>query len=366
MTLEEIRAELPVLQHAAYLNTGTFGPLPEATAGAMAEQERSELEEGRSGLAYWERARGLRATARETIARLIGAEAGDVAMTRSTTDGCNIVVAGLRLRPDDEIVTTDCEHFGLVGALGASPARVRVARIRGRRAGEALAAVEAEITPRTRLIAVSHVVWTTGQVMPVTELAGLGIPLLVDGAQGAGAVPVDVHQLGCDFYTVSGQKWLLGPDGTGALFVAPQRIEELAVTWPSYFSQQRFEPDGTFVLTEGAARFDNGTVPAPALAGLLQSLALAERAGACRFAQAAAMAQRCRELLAPCAEVVTEPGQSTLVSFRPAADAAETVARLAERGVVVRELPGLGWVRASVGYWTSEEDLARLVDGLGE
>ena len=76
------------------------------------------------------------------------------------------------------------------------------------------------------------------------------------------------------------------------------------------------------------------------------------------------MAQRCRELLNDHVEVVTEPNQSTLVSFRPTGDPAETVARLAERGVVVRELPGLGWVRASVGYWTSEDDLERLVEGL--
>jgi L-cysteine/cystine lyase len=364
VTLDEIRAELPVLERFAYLNTGTFGPLPRATAGAMAEQERRELEEGRSGSAYWERARGLRTQAREAVARLIGADASEMAMTRSTPDGCNIAVAGLRLRPEDEIVTTDSEHFGLLGALAASPARVKVAGIRDRPAAEALAAVEAEITQRTRLIAISQVVWTTGQAMPVTELAGRGIPLLVDGAQAAGAVPVEVRSLGCDFYTVSGQKWLLGPDGTGALYVAPKRLEELAVAFPSYFSQQRFEPDGTFVLTDGAARFDNGTVPAPALAGLLASLELAERGGKERFARAAAMARRCAELLADRVEVVTEPGQSTLVSFRPDGDSAATVERLGEQGVVVRELPGLGWVRVSVGYWTSDDDLARLVAGL--
>ena len=79
---------------------------------------------------------------------------------------------------------------------------------------------------------------------------------------------------------------------------------------------------------------------------------------------ARAMAERCRELLAERVEVVTEPAQSTLVAFRPPGDAAEAVERLAERGVVVREMPGLGWVRASVGFWTSEEDLERLVEAL--
>jgi L-cysteine/cystine lyase len=200
--------------------------------------------------------------------------------------------------------------------------------------------------------------------MPVRELAGRGFPLLVDGAQGAGAIPVDVGSLGCDFYTVSGQKWLLGPDGTGALYVAPERVGELRVAFPSYYSQQRHERDGSFEPTEGAARFDNGTVPVPALAGLLESLAFARELGEERFDQARAAAESCRELLSGRVEVVTEAGQATLVSFRPEADAAETVERLAEQGVIVREMPGLGWVRASVGYWTSKSDLDRLAAGL--
>jgi L-cysteine/cystine lyase len=365
MNLDSVRADLPVLERVAYLNTGTFGPLPRRTADAMAAIERTELEQGRSGPDYWERRRELRLRVREALARQVGAVPEHVALTRSTTDGCNIAVAGLRLAPEDEIVTTDCEHFGLLGALATSGARVRVARIRERQAVEALDAVEAEIGPRTRLIAISHVVWSTGQVMPAAELAARGIPVLVDGAQGAGAVPVDVATLRCDFYTMSGQKWLLGPDGTGALYVAPERIEQLAVAFPSYYCQQGYEPDGAFVPCDGALRFDNGTVPAAAEAGLLESISYAEELGPARFQRALAIAQRCRELLAERGvEVVTEPGQATLVSFRPRADAAETVMRLAERGVVVRDMPGLGWVRASIGFWTSEDDLDRLVQAL--
>ena len=364
MNLADLRAGLPVLDRVAYLNAGTFGPLPQRTVDVMLAEQLTELEQGRCGMAYWNQARGLRERAREAIVSIIGGAPERLALTRSTTDACNVAVAGLRLGPDDEIVTTDSEHFGLIGPLVACGARLRVARIRERPADEAADAIAAEVSARTRLIAISHVVWTTGHVMPVRELAELGIPLLVDGAQGAGALPLDVEELRCDFYTVSGQKWLLGPDGTGALYVAPERIEALAIAFPSYYSQQAHEPNGSFTPTDGAARFDVGTIPAPALAGLEQAIEFAAQAGPERFDRARIMADRCRELLAAKAEVVTESGQSTLVTFRPSGDSAEAVERLAAADVVVREMPGLGWVRASVGFWTSDEDLERLVDAL--
>jgi len=363
--LEEIRRELPVLQSCAYLNTGTFGPLPTRAVEAMETRLRDELLHGRRGRPYFEEVRGLRTQVREALCTLLGAPAESVALTRSTSDGCNIAVASLRLAPEDEIVTTDDEHFGLLGPLHVSGARVRVARIRGRPLDEVAPAVEAELGPRTRLVALSHVTWTTGRVLPVEELAGRGIPVLVDGAQGAGAVPVDVGRLRCDFYTVSGQKWLLGPDGTGGLYVRPELIERLHVPFPSYFSQQSHDEGGAFVPAPGALRLEPGTLPAPALAGLLESLEFAAALGEERFRRARAMAERCRELLLEDVEVLTPPGQSTLVSFvLPGLPPADAVAALAERGVVVRDFPGLDWIRASIGFWTSEEEVERLAEGV--
>ena len=364
MNLQAIRAELPVLEHAAYLNAGTFGPLPRRTAEAMAGQTSAELATGRSGLPYFEHMRALRAQAREGVARLLQAAPEDMALTRSTSEACSLAVASLDLTPEDEIVTTDVEHFGLLGALRASGAQVRIARIREHPAGDALGAVVAALGPRTRLIALSHVCWTTGQVLPIAELADRGIPVLVDGAQSVGAIPVSVRELGCAFYTVSGQKWLLGPDGTGALYVDPSIVESLRVPVPSYYGTATREETGDFTPVPGAPRFEPGTVPAPALAGLLASLEFAAEAGEARFARALEATERCHSLLENRVEVVTEAGQATLISFRPHGDAGETVARLLERGVIVRDLPGLAWVRASIGFWTSDEEIDRLVDGL--
>lgn len=358
MNAAEARAQFPVLERYAYLNAGSVGPLPRAAASAVHAYARRELEEGRGSMAYFKEVLDLRERAREHLAALVSVPADRLALTSSTTDGCNIVLGGLDLSTDDEVVTTDVEHFGLLGPLHASGARVRVARVRERPAAAALETIVAEITPRTRLVAVSHVAWTTGHVLPIAELKReTGLPLLVDGAQSVGAIPVDASPF--DFYTVSGQKWLCGPNPTGALYVAD--AESLRVAEPTYLSQASYEPDGRFEPRDGAARFDSGWIPPGFLAGLLAAL---DAAPEWRFERGREVAARCRELLAERYDVVTEADQATLVSFRAEGDAAETAARLLEQGVVVRDMPGTGWLRASCGYWTSEDDLERLVDGL--
>ena len=348
MTPGEARALFPMLERLAYLNAGTFGPLARPTAAAVQEQLDADLTDGRFGKEYFERMLDLRKQARAALAGLVGAQPEQVSLTGSTTDGCNIVLAGLDLQPEDEILTTSEEHFGLIGPVHASGAHVVVVE-------PDPDAILAAVTPRTRLLALSQVLWTSGRALPVRELREqTGVPVLVDGAQSVGSIPVDAT--GLDFLTISGQKWLCGPDSTGALVVADP--ERLRVARPSYFSQSAHEPSGSFEPAAGAARFDPGWLSSAVLAGLLAALDVRPEWA---YERAAAMAARCRELLAPLVEIV--PGDATLVAFR-ADDPAGLVARLAEEGVVVREIPNTGLVRVSCGWWTDENDLQRLVGAL--
>jgi L-cysteine/cystine lyase len=363
MDLSAVRAGLPVLERYAYLNAGTNGPLPRRTGEAMAKALERDLREGRSSKAYFESMLEGREQVREALAHVLSAVPGDIALANSTTQACNVVYTGLGLGPGDEVVTTDSEHPGLFGGLAASGAQVRVVPVRDLPAGEVLGALRAAVGSRTRLIALSQISWLTGAVFPVQELADRGVPLLVDGAQAAGAIPVDVGALGCDFYTVSAQKWLLGPDVTGGLYVRPERVEELRLAFPSYGSWD-WEAETEYTPKAGAARFDPGWIPTGSLLGLKESLAFAEDAGAERFDHARRMARRLRELLAERAKVITEADQATLVTWKAEGDSREVVLRLAEAGVVVRDIPKLGWLRASCGFWTSDDDLQRLVSAL--
>jgi selenocysteine lyase/cysteine desulfurase len=349
MTFEEARAAFPVLEQYAYLNAGTTGPLAGVTVATMEAELQADLERGRFGEAYFERMLDLRRGLRSAIAELIGVDAVNVALTSSTTESCNIVLSGLELGPDDEIVTSDEEHFGLLGALYTSGARVVVAP-----ASRLLEAV----TSRTRLVAISHISWVTGNSLdPASVEAETGLPVLVDGAQSVGAVLVEAAAF--DFYTVSCQKWLCGPDPLGALYVKDP--ERLRVAFPTYFSQASYEPEGRFEPAEGAARFDSGWISLSYLAGQLAALAAAPD---WRFDRAREATDRCHAMLAERFPVVTARGAGTLVSVEVGDDAEALVKRLYEQGVIVREIPNTGLLRVSCGYWTSEEDLERLVAGL--
>jgi L-cysteine/cystine lyase len=358
VNFDQARAQFPVLEHLAFLNAGSMGPLSRRTLEAMAAREQSDVERGRAGKPYIDEMLALRDDARTALAGVIHVDPTNVALTGSTTESCNIVVAGLDLGPDDEVVTTDSEHFGLLGPLHASGARVRVARIRDRPLEDALETILAEVGERTRLLALSHVSWLTGNLLPIEELQEeTGLPLLVDGAQSAGSIPVEAARY--DYYTVSGQKWLCGPDTTGALYVRDP--EALRVAWPTYFSQLAHDEAGAFTPKDGAARFDAGWVPSSSLAGLAAAIELVPHWA---FHHATEISARCYTLLADRFPVATAPGQSGLVSFVPGGDPAAVAARLYEADVVVRDMPKTPWLRVSCGWWTSDGDLERLLAAL--
>ncbi|HEY2181165.1 MAG TPA: aminotransferase class V-fold PLP-dependent enzyme [Solirubrobacteraceae bacterium] len=352
-----LRGEFPVLRTLAYLNAGTDGPLPARAVRAASEELEREAATGRA-FAHFERRSELNGLLRGAYARALGADPTDVALTTCTSEGMAVVVAGLSLQPGDEILTSDEEHPGLLGALAAAR---ELCGVSVRQAP--LPDLAESVGASTRLVACSHVGWVSGRLAPA-QLAELDVPVLLDGAQGIGAVPVDVRALGCAAYAGAGQKWLCGPDGTGMLWVEPEFRERLAVSRRGYANLADPNDGVDSRLHEDARRFDTMSLSAEAVACALAAIDLLEAFGW------SSAHERARTLAAHLADELTARGRAvaprddtTLVSFESADVEAERDA-LAERGCVVRSIPGRPWLRASVGAWNDESDLERLLDSL--
>ena len=352
--MDDLRAQFPVLERVEYLNTGTTGPIPTAAHEAALAALRRQLEEGRSGERFFEDCVERIDRLRERIAALLRAQPAEVALTGSTTDGVNAVLAALDLGPGDEVITSDEEHPGVLAPLGA---------LRERRGVDVRVVPFAELPeavgPRTRLVACSHVSWKTGAVVDAAALAATPAPVLLDGAQGLGAVPVDVGALGCEFYAASGQKWLCGPNGLGYLYARAELAAGLPAPWPSYATVTDPGRALELDLHPDARRLSVGFPALHHLEWALAALDVLERPGL------AALQQRAVELAdglaAGLGSRVRPRGRSTLVSWTVEDSEAE-VERLRAEGFAVRELPGTGTVRASVGAWSSEAELARLAE----
>jgi L-cysteine/cystine lyase len=380
--VEKLRAEMPVLQRVAYLNTGSAGPLPQTCVEAMARAAEDDFRRGRASIPDVYKLKEQMNEIRRLAARLLGAEASSIALTNNTSDGMNIALWGINWQPGDEIISTGLEHGAALVPLSFLRQRFGVtARFVDIGLGEkALNGIARAFSRRTRLVAVSHVTYSSGALLPLAEIVSMaherGAMVLGDGAQAVGAVPVDVGALDIDFYAIPGQKWLCGPEGVGALYVRPDRIDDLLPTFCSYMSVDGQDNRGFVLPAGGARRYEVAIMNRPNLAGFQASLRwMLEEVGiewATR--RTLEMAQRCRELLATLdgVTVLTPPQQQAglicfdLAGWSPAAQAG-LVPALEERGYVVRSIAHHPYcMRVSSGFFNTEAELGGLRDALAE
>jgi L-cysteine/cystine lyase len=353
MDAAALRAQFPVLERLAFLNAGTDGPVPAVAVDAARDALQSELADGRYQR-HFETRKELQTELRALYARALGCEAGDVALQTSTSEGLGKVLAGLDLGPGDVVVTSDSEHPGLIGPLIAAQARGAAVR------QVPLGDVADAVTGDTTLVACSHVSWITGEFAP-RALAEVDVPVILDGAQGVGAVPVDVKELGCAAYAAAGQKWLCGADGTGMLYLEPGFAERVRAVAPSFMCFEDSHAGFGASLHKDARRYDTASLSREAAAFSLASTRLLHETGLdAVHERAARLASRLADALAERGRTVAPRGETTLVTWEDD-DPAATRERLATAGVVVRDLPGTAYIRASVGAWNDETDLERLL-----
>src|SRR5919107_886735 len=352
--VEELRSQFPVLERMAYLNAGTNGPMPRAALEAVERSLGEQLENGRCGSAWFERQIGRIDELRGRVSGLLGAEQRDVAITGSTTDGVNAAIHALDLAPGDDVITSDEEHPGVLGPL-ATARDTRGVSVRV----VPFAELPEAVTDDTRLVVTSHVSWATGRVMDTAPLAASGAIVVLDGAQGLGAVPMDVRELGCDFYAASGQKWLCGPNGIGYLYVSPELVPGLPAPWSGYHAMEDPQRALDPALRDDARRLSTTFPPPHQVEWAHASLDVLDAAGFDRVHERAlGGAERLAGLLRERDVTVSDRGPSTLVSFE-VPDPPEFAERAAGEGVVIRSIPNSAYARASVGGWSSDEELER-------
>ena len=386
--VEQARAQLPALEASIYLNTGSSGPIPVVADEAMRQVQDYELRYGRAGADAYEDLMASIGECRAAVAAVLHTAPESVALTRSTTDGLNAACWSIDWRVGDEAVTTTIEHIGLLAplaALAGRGVRVRYADVGdGGDDERSLMAIERELGPRTRLVGASHVSWLTGAVLPVHRIGDLaraaGAWSVIDGAQSGGAIEVDPASLGVDFYAIPAQKWLLGPEGMGALWASPRAVSDArqphAAWWTTDATAAHLaggEHDPGLRPWNDARRFDTAGFHHPSVVGFGRSVGwLAMHVGLAWMYErgprlAAAVADGLMSI--PGVTVLTpRSNMATLVAFRvdgwPADAALDALRRRAF--ATLRTLPGLNALRASVGWFNSERELERFLDAVAE
>ena len=373
--LAAVREALPATAAGIYLNAGSVGPMPAETHRAITEQADRELRIGRASTDDLDELIERMDEARSVIAAVARADPGAIALTHSTTESMNVASWAIDWQPGDRAVTTRFEHAGALGPLYSLRDRLGVELIMadlgdGGDEERVLSALDAAIVPGTRLVSVGHVAWTTGARLPIARIAELahsrGALLAVDGAQAIGAIPVDVTEAGIDFYGLPAQKWLLGPEGMAALYVAPAILERARQTFAGFFSYASYDLVGSAQPYSDARRFETSGFSRGAVVGMARSIAWlsmyvgldwVHRRG---VALARAVADRLGAI--PGVEIVTpREAMATLVTFRiagwPTVDAFEEISR--RSFAIFRTVP-IDALRIGVGFFNSEEELERF------
>ncbi|MCC7353843.1 MAG: aminotransferase class V-fold PLP-dependent enzyme [Anaerolineae bacterium] len=260
--VHKVRALLPVLREYNYLNVGTYGIVAEPVLARSLERLRNY---DARGVAAYEEVIAGQEQARAHVARALGAHPEEIAFTGNATDGVNLVTAGLTWQEGDEVIISNEEHPAVTFPWYYLQQRggPRVKQFHVQAAEEPVLAELAQlVTPHTRLIATSHVSHRSGTRLPVAGICKWarerGILTLLDGAQAFAQFPIDVHVLGCDFYTTNGHKWLCGPKGTGIFYVRREVLPLTHVAHTGAGAMRAYNLEN-LELVPSARRFEFGT-----------------------------------------------------------------------------------------------------------
>ena len=383
--LERHRQQFPALANKAYFNFGGQGTLPQASLEAIQQAYEYVQRHGpfSAGVNAWitEEAHQTRLA----IASELGAPVETITLTEDVTVGCNIPLWGIDWQAGDHILLTDCEHPGIIATTQEIARRFAVEVstcpiMETLNEGNPTAVIVQHLQPRTRLVVLSHLLWNTGQVLPLAKIVeacrsystgSQPIRILVDAAQSVGCLPLNLTKLGADFYAFTGHKWLCGPEGLGGLYVHPDALESLSPTfigWRGIVTGKAGKPMG---WKPDGRRFEVATSAYPLYAGLRSAIATHQQWGTSqeRYEQICQMSeylwQRLSQLdIVHCLR--SSPPQAGLVSFvlTNGHSHKQLVESLEQQGFMLRTILDPDCVRACVHYFTQPAELDQLVEAI--
>jgi L-cysteine/cystine lyase len=375
--VESQRARFPALEGKTYLNYGGQGVMATSTMDAVREAFDFVQKEGPFSAKTLKWIADQGEIVKESLASELGGQPDCYALVQNATEGCNIVLWGINWSPDDHVLTTDAEHSGVDAAVRnlAARQRLRVSKVSissssiDKSDDEIVAMFRDAIEDKTKLVVVSHVLWNTGRTLPLAEIQSAcheaGVQLLVDGAQSAGVIPMDFSKEPIDYYTVTGHKWIGAAEGVGALFIRRDLIPRLEKTFVGWRSSMNVAENAELV----ASRFEVATTSFPLWGSMPAAIQVHQQWGTAqnRFARQLENVRLLRAELERVGVVdffSPESAPSGLVSFavRARNRHAQIAAALEANAVMIRTVPFPDALRASVHYFTNDNDIRSLCE----
>lgn len=382
--LEHHRQQFPALANKVYFNFGGQGPLPSSAMESIINAYEVVQQQGpfSGGANAWVQERV--AATRVAIAQELGVSPQTITLTENVTAGCNIALWGIDWQQGDRILMTDCEHPGVIAITQEISRRFGVEvdicpLLETLNQGDPSEVIAQHLQPQTRLVVLSHLLWNTGQVLPLADIVRVchdycdrPVQVLVDAAQSVGSLPLNLSDLEVDFYAFTGHKWLCGPAGVGGLYVRPEVLTSLSPTyigWRGITMDKTGEPTG---FKDSGQRYEVATSAYPLYEGLRSAIALHQQWGTPqeRYQQICQLSEYLWRSLSQVDGISClkfSPPQAGLVSFQAAGHShKKLVESLEEQGFLLRTLANPECIRACVHYFTLPDEVERLVEAIAK
>lgn len=374
--LELHRQQFPALANKTYFNYGGQGPIPQSAIKAINNaQEYIQINGPFSSQVNAWIAQEVEQT-RNAIASELNTPADTITLTEDVTVGCNIALWGINWQQGDRILLTDCEHPGIIATAREIGRRFGVELdtcpiMATLNEGDPVQVIEQYLKPRTRLVVLSHLLWNTGQVLPLDKIVKVcrqaNVRILADAAQSVGSLPLNLAQLGVDFYAFTGHKWWCGPAGVGGLYVHPEARESLQPTfigWRGITIDSRGNPTG---WQADGRRYEVATSAYGQYAGLRAAIAIHQQWGTAqeRYQQICQLSKYLWEKLNQLPQIKclkASPPEAGLISFQVNNNQNRQLVEFLEaQKIMTRILLDPNCVRACVHYLTLTSEIDRLI-----